>query len=835
MHQDTMHSGRRSQLALAAILLALGVRLCAQACVPGELRVFVVDSDEAPIAAAEVHMISADEALPNRPTDTEGFAAFTGVGCGSWSVTASKEGFETTSNSILMESGGGQELTLFLNPKRQSTNVNVSATQPPVDRSPAQNNQLRRADVKPLPGNPATINDFLPLEPSIVRTPDGEVRIDGAGAERSMLVVNQSDVTDPATGKFVQSIPIDALETMNVLNAPFLAQYGRFTQSVIAVETRRGGEKWHADLNDPFPDFRALHRHLAGLRTETPRLVFGGPLVKRRLYFISSGQYLLNKTQNRTLGFPINVSKQQTINSYSQLDYILSDKQIVTASFHWNPQQINFVNPNYFNPQPTDPSYAQQNYTGTVLDRLSFFNTLLDSSVSLQQFTATAGAQGSQPMILTPQGDAGNFFGTQYRLAKRREWLETWSLAPFHLGGTHQIKMGSSLAGTTDTGHFNYRPLEIEDATGSLEERIDFTNLEGFNRSDLEVTAYAQDHWSLNSHLSIDFGGRVEHQRLANSLRIAPRAGFAWSPLASQKTVFRAGYGTFYDHLPLDIYVFGRYPLRTLTYYAPDGGIMGAPEQYENVIGSIDGPRSFLVRGGAAAGQFSPRGATLNLQLEHSFSSHFKGRAVYTENRAVGLVVLEPQPQVRQIVLNGDGDSRYRQLEVSGKFTFKGGQQLNATYTRSRAEGSLNTFDGFLGNFPSGLVRDDFYGNLPADAPNRLVIWGRLKAHVWDLYVMPLVEFHSGFPYAALDAMQNYVGIPYSDATRYPDFFSPDARIMKDIKLTPKYTARVSITAFNVDNHFNALAVHSNIADPLHGLFFGTYGRHYRFDFDLLF
>ncbi len=395
--------------------------------------------------------------------------------------------------------------------------------------------------------------------------------------------------------------------------------------------------------------------------------------------------------------------------------------------------------------------------------------------------------------------------------------------------------MGSSLTGLTDAGRFDYRPIEIQDATGLLEEIITFTNLPGFNRTDREVTAYAQDHWSLNSHLSIDFGGRIEHQRLAESLRIAPRAGVSWSPFADQKTVLRAGYGTFYDHLPLDIYVFGRYPLRTITDYAPDGSILGEPQQYENVIGSIDGPRSFLVHGGAAAGAFSPRGATLNLQLEHSFTSRFKARAVYTDNRAVGLVVLDPEPQVRQIVLNGDGNSRYRQLEISGKYTLKGGQQLNATYTHSRAEGSLNTFDGFLGNYPSGLIRPDVYGNLPADVPNRLVIWGRVQAHLWDLYLMPLIEFRSGFPYAALDAMQNYAGIPYSDATRYPEFFSPDLRVMKDVKVAPKYTARLSITAFNITNHFDALAVHNNIADPQYALFFGEWGRHYRFDFDVLF
>ncbi len=246
-----------------------------------------------------------------------------------------------------------------------------------------------------------------------------------------------------------------------------------------------------------------------------------------------------------------------------------------------------------------------------------------------------------------------------------------------------------------------------------LEESISFTNLPAFDRRDLEVTAYAQDHWSLNSRLSVDYGARIEHQRLAGSLRIAPRGGLAWSPFASQKTVFRAGYGTFYDHLPLDIYVFGRYPLRTVTDYAPDGSVIGAPIPYINVIGSIHGPRSFLVQGGQQAGEFSPRGATLNLQVEHSFSSRFHARAVYTDNQAVGLVVLDPEPLVDEIVLNGDGKSRYRQLEVSGKYSWKDGQQFNATYTHSRSEGNLNTFDSFLGNFPTALVRPDLYGNLP--------------------------------------------------------------------------------------------------------------------------
>jgi hypothetical protein len=79
------------------------------------------------------------------------------------------------------------------------------------------------------------------------------------------------------------------------------------------------------------------------------------------------------------------------------------------------------------------------------------------------------------------------------------------------------------------------------------------------------------------------------------------------------------------------------------------------------------------------------------------------------------------------------------------------------------------------------------------------------------------------------------VGVPNSNATRFPNFFSADARLLRDFKVTAKYTVRLSLSGFNLTNHFNALAVHDNIADPQYGVFFGNYHRRYRFDFEVLF
>jgi hypothetical protein len=410
-------------------------------------------------------------------------------------------------------------------------------------------------------------------------------------------------------------------------------------------------------------------------------------------------------------------------------------------------------------------------------------------------------------------------------------------MKPLRLLGTHQLKLGNSLTDAGDDGQFTYRPAEIRNTAGQIMERIDFTNRNPFSRTDLEVTAYTQDHWTVSRKLAFDYGGRVEHQRLASSLRLAPRAGFAWTPFANERTVFRAGWGQFYDHLPLDIYTFGRYPERTITSYAPDGSVVGTPLHFVNVIGDARGPRSFLVRGQIVAGAFSPRGETWDVQLEHNFSQRLRVRALYTDNRSVGLVQLHPEllDMTNEIVLDGNGSSRYRQAELTTKWGWKDGQQLIFSYVRSRAQGDLNTFDTFLGNFPRPVIHPEVFSNLPGDLPNRFLMWGRVKVPLWSLTVLPIVEHRNGFPYARYDALQNYVGTPYVDSTRFPNFFSADARIIKDFKVNPKYTLRLSLTAFNISNHFNALAVHANTADPLYGAFFGNYHRRYRGDFEVVF
>ena len=88
---------------------------------------------------------------------------------------------------------------------------------------------------------------------------------------------------------------------------------------------------------------------------------------------------------------------------------------------------------------------------------------------------------------------------------------------------------------------------------------------------------FAQDHWLVTPHLAFDAGVRTESQQLTETLRLAPRAGLAWTPFTDHGPVIRAGAGLFYDRVPLDVFSFSQFPERVVTTYDGAGNIIRGP------------------------------------------------------------------------------------------------------------------------------------------------------------------------------------------------------------------------------------------------------------------
>jgi hypothetical protein len=733
-------------------------------------------------------------------------------------------------------SGPVLEITIVPAPQAHET-VNVNAATEDIagqTSSPGASVKPEEANESPL--RPLTLTDALPLIPGIVRGPNGQIQIEGSGEMHSALLVDSVDTTDPATGHFGLSVPIDVVDSLHVLTSPYLAEYGRFTAGVVTAETRPGGNKWHYDLNDPLPEFRIRSGHLRGLKSATPRISFGGPMVQDRIFFNEGLEFVDNKAATRTLPFPVNETKITSVNSFTQADFTLTPRQSLTTSLHAAPQSIRFANLDFFNPQEVTPNRDTHPYTGIVTHRLAIGEGLLQSTFSLSDLATTISPQGALGMTVLPGGNSGNYFATQQRHSRRFEWNELWSLKPINGLGIHKIEFGSSLANTNDQGQLQAKTVTMFDDQGVKIRTIGFTSGSQFDRSDQQPAGFAQDHWAINPYLAIDAGIRAEAQAITATSRFAPRIGFVWNPARGGRTAVTGGIGVFYDSVPLNVYAFSHYPEQIITTFAPDGSVIGSPQHYLNLTTQSTGSGFAFIDRDAKTGNFAPYTVAWNLQAQHKFSEHLTTRAKYLESRGNGLITISPKVVQEQnaFVLSGDGGSLYRQFELTAQLSLQPGNHIYASYVHSISRGSLNEADTYLGDFASPFIRSSLYGNRSGDLPNRFLAWGSVTLP-WKVKVYPMIELRSGFPFQSLDVYQNFVQNAKAENGRFPGYFSPDVRVAKDIKVTSKYALRPSISITNIANHFNALDVHANTADPQYGQFFGNYNRRMRLDIDVVF
>ena len=793
---------------------------------------------ESPFLERKIQASANGQALASATTDEKGEAALT-LAADKVDLAVNKSGYVTTTTSLdLQPSTEATQVEIVLSQaslSKQEVDVSATASSPTAESSPSVTT-IDATQAKQTSDKPATLIDVLPLVPGVIRAPDGGVQVAGYGQTHSALLVNSVNVTDPATGDFGLSVPIDSVQSVSVSEMPYLAQYGKFTAGVIAADTRRGGEKWEYSLNDPLPDFRIHSGHLVGVRDASPRLNLSGPLIANKLYFVEGGEYLLYKREVHTLANGSNETKSQAFNSFSQLDWIVSPNHTFTASYHIAPQTLDYVGLNYFNPQPTTPNATFHEMTPTLLDRLQIGGGILQSTFAITQVSSRIDPQGSLDMVLTPSGNGGNYYNQQNRRATRYQWLENWAPKTLHFHGDHLFQIGAVIARSENEGAFAPHQVNIKDANNNLLQTINFTGRGPFDLSDTAPAFYIQDHWNVTNRLGIDFGIRVESQSITSTWRSAPRGGFVWSPSHTGNTVIRGGMGVFYDSVPLDVYAFRSYPQQIVTTYDPaTGAIIDGPRRYHNVVDQLPVKGFTFVHRAPNTGNFAPYSLAGNVEVEHSFKHLVLLRVKYLQSTAQDMITITPQTfgQSGALVLGSSGEARTRQLEFTARVGAKESRQVFFSYVRQHAQGNVADANGYLGNFPFPIARQNLVASLPGEIPNRFLLWGSYQVHkTWT--ITPKVELRNGFPYYPTDVYQQYVS-GLSLQSRFPRYFSADMRVSKDIKVSAKHAIRLSGNVINFTNHFNPYEVHGNVADPLYGNFFGNYDRKFTVDFDFLY
>jgi hypothetical protein len=756
-------------------------------------------------------------------TEAKGQFRYSGLLPGSYRLTCAAEGFQPIVKDDLAVTDEPPPFVQLVLPRdvilRQKIEVREKAAALDVEQAAPPTTRLSSPHILALPLVEQKFKAALPVVPGVVRTPNGEINIKGVAESQSLLTVDSAETADPVTGSFYISLPLEAIQSLDVYKSVFSAEYGGFSGGVTDIQTRPPSSRLHFEAQAITPNPRIKAGHLVGIADFNPRIYFSAPLVKDRLSFSEAFEYDIDKLPVRGLAWPKNEIKVQGLNSFTSFQYIFSPQHLLATKVNIFPQRKQYANINSLVPQPASSDLNQRGFTVEVTDRyLLRSGAVLTTLVQTMKFDSDARGQGPQPMQITPDGWGGNFFNAFKRYSNQTEVLETYKVAPKEWRGKHELTLGGRFAYRTYTGVSTSHPVLMLREDGTLAERVDFAGAGSLASHNAEAALFAQDHWVATEGLALDAGLRYSGQSLGQWVNLAPRLGLSYSPGKSGRTILRAGMGVFNDRVPLLAGDFPSNPVRTVSLFDPLGALVEPPLTFPNEYRILDENDHVVITSSRHLNS-TPFNTTWRLEADRELRPHMLLRFSYLSSRTTSQFIVDPRIHTETgpaLVLSNAGASRYQEFESTFHARPTDSSEFNISYVYSHARGDLNTVGQIYVPFEQPVIRPNFTANLPSDIPHRLVTWGRFNTPLWGIFAGPLLDWHSGFPYSDIDVLQNYVGVPNSH--RLPRFFSLDLKLGRDfhlpLPLLRNHVLRGTLTILNVTNNSNPRDVYSNIASP---------------------
>jgi len=766
-------------------------------------------------------------------TDEAGHFQFTQLPAGTYTLEASVDGFKPRVKTITLRQHQAAVEVITLEISSVDQQIEVQAEKFEIStRSAEAAETLSERELNTLPLAQQKFTDALPLAPGVIRTPNGKLNFNGQAENQGILLVNSTETVDPVTGSFAIPVPIDVIQSMSVHNSPDTAEYGGFSGGLTQIETKPPFDSWKIKLHDFIPSLRGENGHLIGIGQFTPRILFGGPLIRGKLNFTEELTYEVRKHAVRGLSWPFNETKTWGGTSFTQLQAILSPRHLLDVNLNIFPLRREFADINALVPQSASSNYGQNGVSVGISDSYQFSSGgVLNTVLRYTKFNSHAHGQGPEDMLVTPEGWGGNFFNSWNRNGNELEFRPAFQFADISWHGRHQLKIGMDVSHRSFDGSSRSHPVLVLRQDGTVAEQIAFQGPGLLNGAATEVGEFIEDHWILDSHLAIDAGGRLTSQSIGRGAGFGPHIGIAYSPRRSGRTVIRAGAGTVYGHVPLLAADFVDNPTRSLNFFDPSGKMIGEPVLLQNVyLQSDSGSAS---RFSSQIPRTSPRTFTWSLEVEREILKNVSIKVSYLNSQTRNLFVVDPSIKLpgstSTLALANTGTARYHRVEATlHARPFEHGD-LNVTYVWSRSRGDLNTLSDTYMPFEEPVIRPNVSGVLSSDVPHRVVTWGVFQLP-FKLTLSPVVDVHTGLPYSDVDVLQNYVGIP--NTLRFPTFFSLDVKIYRDfplrlpfIKGSSKRKVRLGLYSINLTNHKNFHDVYSNVTSPVFGQFAGFQHR----------
>jgi carboxypeptidase family protein/TonB-dependent receptor-like protein len=820
-----MKAFRRHILAMTAtVLLVFGANAFnAEAAGKSAIKGAAVDASGGALPGVTVVLKAAagSAAEPQEQvTDGEGHFTFEDLDPGTYAVVLSLSGFEEKKfDAVTVPAEHELKAVLQIAALVETVIVRATDDRMPIPVNPIGETVMEQAVLSTVPLATERFDDALPLLPGIVRGPDGLLNMNGARADQSSFLMNGVSMTDPVTGHFAVRLPIEAIETMNVHAGVYSAAYGNATGGVTDVVIRPGLDKLDVQVQNFMPRIRFQEGGIRGIDSFTPRLRVSGPIDTGRIWFSQASSYRFVRSRVDELE-PLNQSEQKVnaFDSVTQIDALINSANHFTGTFVVFPSNIDNAGIDTLHPFDATPDLKQRGWTAAVSERAVLAdNRTLSSSFSVKRYDMNVAPKYDDVSLITVSGTRQNYFNHFDRQSTRYEGGSTLAIALPDAWGQHLLRTGGQFAHTSYDGIDESRPVIVARADGSTLRRIDYVGSPVVGATNTEVAGFIEDQWAVASRVTIHGGARYAYEQIAGGQTIAPRVDASIRPFENGRTVVKAGIGQLYDKLPLNAADFEQHQARRITEYDAQGAVTSV---------------TTVANRFASDGLRTPNSTTWNVELDQVIAPNLQARVGYRHTSGANQLVVDPQTD-DTLRLSSTGQTRSHEIEATVRRQFKNNSQITASYVHSSARGDLNDFVSLFGDMRDPMIRPNEYTRQSFDVPNRFLVWGVLNLpHA--IAVAPTMEYRSGFPYTVIDEQQNVVGTR-NEGARYPNLFTLDLSVTKDVQLTKKRRARIGVQLFNLTNHLNPQDVQNNTASPTYGQFANSVDRQVRTKFTFLF
>jgi hypothetical protein len=582
---------------LIALLLLLISSLAIYAQQLGILHGTVLDESGALVPGAKVTVSNAAGPVKSATAGSDGGYSIAGLAPGKYTVQVTFPGLaQAQPATVDLSNGGSVALDFKLQVAAEKQEVTVQENVGPmVSTDPSQNAGalvLRGADLDALSDDPDDLqSDLEALAGPSAGPSGGQIYIDGF------------------TGGTLPSK--DSIREIRINQNPFSPEFDKLGYGRIEIFTKPGSDKFHGNVNFNFGDDALNSRNpyaaqKAPLLLKDFQSTLSGPINKRTSFFIdlsdrsiNSGTVINAITANTAApdsqGTPFNQvfkAPQNRLRVSPRIDYQLSQNNTLTIRYGYTRNDasdqgignlslvsrgyenletdhtVQIVETAVLNTKVINETRFQLYHTDTILTA----NSLAAGLVVSGAFTG-GGAQIGKNVDTENHYELQNYTSVasgvhSWKFGVRIRAVTINNISPSNFGGTFVFTGGyGPLSASVTCDPADPNPADCINLTSIQRYQYALAGLPGgvpsqftisggtplVNVNQTDAGLFVGDDWRVRPNLTLSLGLRYEIQTNVNDARDwAPRFGFAWAPGQSKtnprpKTVFRGGFGIFYD------------------------------------------------------------------------------------------------------------------------------------------------------------------------------------------------------------------------------------------------------------------------------------------------